>query len=111
MNRVAESLGVDACATLSFAFRDFACGFGGHYVSRCGNALGTILCKEYHYIKHLCGEIRLYCADVATIEDYCCARCPLCHQLAPTIVARNVTLGRLNILHCAREGRDARPLS
>eukprot|EP01043_Picozoa_sp_COSAG02_P028318 COSAG02_NODE_1711_length_11223_cov_5.622348_17_plen_88_part_00 len=24
------SLGVDACASLSFAFHDFACGFGGH---------------------------------------------------------------------------------
>ena len=37
------SLGVDACATLSFAFHDFACGFGGHYVSRCDNDLGAVL--------------------------------------------------------------------
>ena len=37
------SLGVDACATLSFAFHYFACGFGGHYVSRCDNACGAIL--------------------------------------------------------------------
>ena len=37
------SLGVDACASLSFAFHDFACGFGGHYVSRCDNDLGAIL--------------------------------------------------------------------
>ena len=32
-----------ACASLSFAFHDFACGFGGHYVSRCHNDLGAIL--------------------------------------------------------------------
>jgi hypothetical protein len=37
------SLGVDACATLSFAFHDFACGFWGHYVSRCDNVRGAIL--------------------------------------------------------------------
>ena len=54
------SLGVDACAALSFAFDYFAGGFGGHYVSRCDNDLGAVLCKEYHYIQHLCGEIRLY---------------------------------------------------
>ena len=37
------SLGVDACASLSFAFHDFACGLGWHYVSRCDNACGAIL--------------------------------------------------------------------
>ena len=37
------SLGVDACASLSFAFHDFTCGFGGHYVSRCHNDLGAVL--------------------------------------------------------------------
>ena len=31
------SLGVDACASLSFALHDFACGSGWHYVSRCHN--------------------------------------------------------------------------
>ena len=28
---------VDACASLSFALHDFACGSGWHYVSRCHN--------------------------------------------------------------------------
>ena len=45
--------------------------------------LGAILCKEYHYIKHLCGEVRLYCADVAIIEDYCYARCLPVSPAAP----------------------------
>ena len=39
------SLGVDACATLSFAFHDFACGFGGHYVSRCDKCLWHNTCE------------------------------------------------------------------
>ena len=39
------SLGVDACATLSFAFHDFACGFGGHYVSRCDECLWHNTCE------------------------------------------------------------------
>ena len=37
------SLGVDACATLSFALHYFAGGFWGHYVSRCDNDLGAVL--------------------------------------------------------------------
>ena len=37
------SLGVDACAALSFALDYFAGGFGWHYVRRCDNDLGTIL--------------------------------------------------------------------
>ena len=37
------SLGVDACATLSFALDYFAGGFWWHYVRRCDNDLGTIL--------------------------------------------------------------------
>ena len=37
------SLGVDACASLSFAFNYFTCGSGWHYVSRCDNACGAIL--------------------------------------------------------------------
>jgi hypothetical protein len=37
------SLGVDACATLSFAFHDFVGGFWWHYVSRCHNVCGAIL--------------------------------------------------------------------
>ena len=37
------SLGVDACASLSFAFHYFACGLGWHYVSRCHNDCVAIL--------------------------------------------------------------------
>ena len=37
------SLGVDACAALSFALDYFAGGFWWHYVRRCDNDLGTIL--------------------------------------------------------------------
>ena len=37
------SLGVDACATLSFAFHDFACGFGGALCKYVTNVCGIIL--------------------------------------------------------------------